>query len=123
MFRFSLPYLILTIVLFIIEVLIALFVQDAIIRPHVGDVLVVLLIYCFLRTFLKLPVFTLALATLLFSYMVEALQYFKIVELLGLQESAFARVIIGTHFSWIDIYCYTLGFLIILLAEKQFAKK
>ena len=35
-----------TIVLFFVEVLIALFVHDGIIRPFLGDVLVVILIYC-----------------------------------------------------------------------------
>ena len=32
--------------LFVVETLIALFVRDAFIRPYMGDVLVVILIYC-----------------------------------------------------------------------------
>ena len=38
--------------LFIVETLIALFVRDAFIRPYMGDILVVILIYCFVRIFI-----------------------------------------------------------------------
>ena len=41
--------------LFIVETLIALFVRDAFIRPYMGDVLVVILIYCFVRIFITEP--------------------------------------------------------------------
>ena len=44
-------YTIATIILLVIEVLIALFVHDSIIRPYVGDVLVVVVIYTFVRIF------------------------------------------------------------------------
>ncbi|MFT5385169.1 MAG: hypothetical protein ACI81W_002574, partial [Saprospiraceae bacterium] len=36
--------------LFLIEVGIAVFIQDRIIRPYIGDLLVVILIYCFIRS-------------------------------------------------------------------------
>lgn len=41
--------------LFIVETLIALFLRDAFIRPYMGDVLVVILIYCFVRIFITEP--------------------------------------------------------------------
>jgi len=123
MLNFKYRYFICAVVIFLIEVIIALFVHDEIIRPHIGDVLVVILIYCFLRSFFNLPVLTLALITLLFSYLIEVLQYFKIVELLGLEKSTFARVIIGTYFTWIDILCYTLGIIIVLFVEKMIWRK
>lgn len=65
MLRLNKTYLILTIFLFVIEVLIALFVHDNFIRPYVGDVLVVILIYCFVKSFLDLPEFVLAIGVLL----------------------------------------------------------
>ena len=40
-------YGIATIILLVVEVLIALFVHDSIIRPYLGDVLVVVVIYTF----------------------------------------------------------------------------
>ena len=123
MLKFRYRYFILSIVIFLIELFIGLFIHDEIIRPHIGDLLVVILIYCFLRSFLNFSTCTIAIAALLFSYMVEILQYFKIVEKLGLQNSKIARTIIGTSFSWIDMLAYTIGIGLVLLIEKAIIKK
>jgi hypothetical protein len=123
MLKFRYRYFILAVIIFLIEVFIALCIDDKIIRPHVGDLLVVVLVYCFLRSFLNFSAWTMAISALLFSYMVEILQYFKIVERLGLQNSKFTRTIIGTSFSWIDIFAYTIGVAIVLLIEKVIANK
>jgi hypothetical protein len=118
MLKFQLRYFIIAALIFCIELFIALFIHDEIIRPHIGDFLVVILIYCLLKSFLDLSVWTTAILVLLFSYTVEVLQYFKIVEMLGLQNSKFAGIIIGTSFSWIDIFAYTAGIGFVLLVEK-----
>ena len=120
MLKFQYRYFIFAVILFAIEVYIALFVHDEIIRPHIGDLLVVILIYCFLRAFFNLPVLTIAIATLLFSCIIEALQYFNTVQIFGLQNSKLATTVMGTSFSWIDILCYTIGIIIVLLIEKIF---
>ncbi|MFT3980851.1 MAG: DUF2809 domain-containing protein [Ferruginibacter sp.] len=122
MFLFRPRYFIVALVIFIIEVLIALYVHDAIIRPHIGDLLVVIMIYCFLRAFFSWSVKTAALITLLFAYLIEALQYINIVERLQLQHSRLARVVIGTYFSRIDILAYTIGVVLVLLAERLFGR-
>jgi hypothetical protein len=119
MFRFHWKYLLLTVILLGIEVFIALVIHDRIIRPHVGDLLVVILIYCFVKSFLNVPVWIAAAGVLIFSYVVELLQYFEVVKLLGMNGSYAARVIIGTTFNWIDILAYTLGILIVLFIEKR----
>jgi hypothetical protein len=123
MLTFKKNYFLLTVLLFITEVLIALYVHDTIIRPYGGDVLVVILIYCFIRTFFKWPVVPVAIGTLLFAFLVETLQYFKIIEILGLQDSAFFRIVIGTSFAWMDMLTYIIGIAIVLLAEKIFEKR
>lgn len=123
MLTFNRKYFFLTILIFIAEVLIALFVHDTIIRPYIGDVLVVILIYCFIKSFLQLPVLAVAVFVLLFSFGIEFLQYLNIVEKLGLQESKIARTVIGTSFACIDLVCYIAGIIIILIAEKASAKK
>jgi hypothetical protein len=115
---FNKAYLTLAIVLFITEIVIALYVHDVIIRPYVGDVLVVILLYCFVKSFIKLPVMPTAATVLLFSYLIETLQYFNIVKLLGLEHSRLANIVIGNYFSCVDILAYTLGFLIIIVFEK-----
>jgi glucose-6-phosphate-specific signal transduction histidine kinase len=116
--KFRPLYFIITILLFIIEVLIALFLHDEIIRPYVGDFLVVILIYCFLRSFLNVAVLPTAIFVLVFSYTLEVLQYFNLVELLGLQQYKLARIVIGTSFEWIDLLAYTLGVIFVLYLEK-----
>jgi hypothetical protein len=123
MLTFNKKYFGLTILFFVIEVLIAVYVHDAIIRPYIGDVLVVILIYCFIKSFLKLPVLPVALFVLLFSFSAEFLQYLNIVEKLGLQNSKTARTVIGTSFALIDLVCYIAGIIIVLIAEKGSAKK
>lgn len=117
-FKLNPTFLILTILLFIIEVLIALYVHDSIIRPYIGDLLVVLLIYCFVKSFFDFPVLKTAIGVLLFSYLIEIFQYLKLIELLGLQHSKAANIIMGNSFEWIDLLAYTGGFATILLAEK-----
>ena len=121
MLKFHYRYFAAAILLLVTEVVIALFVHDKFIRPHVGDFLVVILIYCFLRAFLNTSVWRTAILVLLFSYAVEMLQYFRFVEKIGLHHSKMARVIIGTSFSWIDILAYTLGIGFVIIVEKSIA--
>ena len=91
--KFKINYFLVTILIFGIEILIALFAHDRIIRPYIGDLLVVILLYCFVKSFADTPVFATAISVLLFSYMVEILQYFKIINILGLQDCAIARIV------------------------------
>jgi hypothetical protein len=118
MLTFDKKYFLFAVVLFIIEVLIAVFIRDGIIRPYVGDFLVVILIYCAVRTFLRALPLKVAIGVLLFSYIIEGFQYLKIVEVLGLQNNEVAKTIIGYGFDWIDLVAYTSGGATILLLEK-----
>lgn len=116
-------YLLCTILLFITEVLIALFVNDSFIRPYLGDVLVVILIYCFVKSFFKIPVVASAIGVLLFSYFIEMLQRFNFVEKIGLKECKIARIVLGSSYEIKDLVAYTIGFGIILMAERSCNKK
>ena len=110
------------IALFIVEVLIALFVDDGFIRPILGDVLVVILIFFFLRAFLTAKTQWLALGTLAFSWSVELAQYFRVVHHLGWQDNAIARTVIGTVFDWKDLVAYTVGVAIAALIDAQWVR-
>jgi uncharacterized membrane protein YfcA len=55
--KFNKTYFALAMLIFGIEILIAKFAHDQIIRPYIGDLLVVILIYCFVKSFLDTPVF------------------------------------------------------------------
>lgn len=120
--QFNRSYLLLTVLLFVIEICIALFVKDHFVRPYLGDFLVVILIYCFVRSFFDFPVIKTAMAVLFFSYAVELLQYIEMVKWMGLQHSTFARVIIGTSFAWEDIVAYTAGIMFVILWEMKLMK-
>ena len=117
--KFKGHYLIIALIIFFIEVLIALFVHDRIVRPYAGDFLVVILVYCFLRSFINRSVVRLALSALLFSYVVEALQYVDMLGKLGLQNSKLARVVMGSSFEWIDMVAYTAGIVLVLYIENR----
>lgn len=123
MLRLHKGYFLLTVLLLLTEILIALFLHDRFIRPYFGDFLVVILMYCFCRTFVKFPVTKLAISVLIFAYFVELLQYFKFINLLHLQDSKLATTILGSSFEWTDILAYTLGIILIVVIEKLRHKK
>ena len=112
-YRFDKNYAAVSALIFLLEVIIAVFIDDGIIRPFGGDFLIVIFLYCCLKSFIVLDTLFIAMIALLISYMMETLQYFKIVDILGLEKSALARTIIGTYFSWMDIMAYTLGIFIV----------
>lgn len=100
-----------------IEVLIALFVHDRFVRPYLGDVIVVVVVYCFVRIWIPERVRLMPLWVFLFAVCVEVLQYFRIVEVLGVENNAFLRTLIGTSFSWEDIVCYAAGCVVLAVWE------
>jgi hypothetical protein len=116
--KFEPVYFILAVILFVVEVLIALFVHDHFIRPYLGDVLVVILIYCFVKSFLDTPVLPTALSVLIFSFLIEGLQFVNIVERLGFRDSVILSTVIGTSFAWIDVIAYIAGIATVLFIEK-----
>lgn len=102
-------YLVAFIVIVIVEVLIALYVHDAFVRPYLGDVLVAVALYCLVRTFIPEGCKWLSLYIFIFAAGVEVLQLFNFVELLGLGNSRFFRVLLGSVFDIKDVLCYFVG--------------
>lgn len=121
-FIFNIKYFLLFILIFITEVLIALYITDSFIRPYFGDYLVVFLVYCFVKSFVKANKYKMALAVLVFAFTVEFLQYVDFVTIIGLQKSRLARTVIGTSFSFEDLLLYFLAYLTIISLEKYFSK-
>lgn len=118
MFTFHRNYFFSALILFLTEVFIAVFVHDSIVRPYIGDFLVVILIYCSVRAVVKSSRITVAVYTLLFSYLIEVLQYFRFVSALGLKNNKLANVVLGNSFAWTDILAYTLGIATVLIFEN-----
>ena len=123
MLTFNKNYFAFAVLIFFIEILITLFIHDDFIRPYLGDVLVVILMYCFLKSFLKLPVLNVALFVLIICFTIEFLQFLNIVEKLSLENSQIVKTVIGTSFSWIDLLTYIAGITIIIITEKYWLKK
>ena len=121
--QFNPAYFLLALLLLITEIVIALFVHDTIVRPYIGDLLVVILIYCFVKAFLNSPVIPTAIAVLLFSFAIETAQYFKLINILHLQHYKLARIVLGTFFEWTDVLAYTAGIVLVIIAEKLRQKK
>lgn len=117
--RFSWRFLLAFCSLFMIEVLIAVFIHDDFIRPFIGDMLVILLMYSFVGIFLKGPTNWICAALLLFAYLVEGAQALRLVERLGLQDNTLARIVIGTTFDWKDLLAYTVGAALIVLYSRS----
>lgn len=110
-------YAIVFLLLIVVEVMIALFVHDSFIRPYIGDVLVVIVLYAGIRVFIPESYRLLPLYIFVFATLVEFLQYFKLVELLGLENNMVLRVLIGTVYDIKDILCYGVGCLLLGIYE------
>jgi len=119
MLRFNARYFLLSLLLLGLEIFIAVCLHDGIIRPYVGDFLVVILLYCLVKSFLNTPVLATGLAVLLFAYLIETLQYFKLADYLHLQHHSLPRILLGDYFTWTDILSYTLGVATVLILEKS----
>jgi hypothetical protein len=117
-FRFSGGYVVCTLLLAGVEIFIGARMHDRIIRPYGGDYLVVILLYCFFRSFWAVPIVVTAVSVLVFSYAVEVSQYFHLADRLGLTGPSLARTLLGTSFTWTDMLVYTLGILTVLAIEK-----
>lgn len=113
------PYFLAAISILIIEILIAIFIKTGFIRHTFGDYLVVILVYCFVKSIINIPSKQAAIGVLIFAYFVEFLQYLNMVSLLNLQEHTILKTIIGTTFSIQDLVAYTFGFITLLIFEQK----
>ena len=109
--------------LFLIEVLIAIYFHDNFIRPYLVVFLIVILIYCFLMRFLNVSKIKILVFVLVFSFLIEFSHHFTLVKVLGFQNLKLAKVILGNSFSINDLICFVLGiynvFIIIKVNGKQ----
>ena len=112
-------YLTYFIIIFILESFIAIFVKDNFIRPYLGDVLVIILIYCFINIFLKIEIKLLPLYIFIFAVIIELLQYINILKLLNLDNILILKIIIGSTFDIKDIICYFVGMIILFYGKNK----
>ena len=114
-------------ILLLTETAIALFLKSGFIRHTFGDFLVVILLYCFIKSFIKTKPIAIALIVLLIAYAIEFLQLYNILDYIGLRDNKFVSIVLGTSFSIEDLIAYSLGVIcmvsIDLLIIKNRAEK
>jgi hypothetical protein len=111
-------YLLFSFSILIIEITIAVFINNQFIRPIFGDYLASILVFYLLATFLKTDLKKIAVISLLISYTIEFLQYINILEVLHLDKIKILNILLGNSFSWTDMLAYTLGILTVVLIRN-----
>ncbi|PIZ96292.1 MAG: DUF2809 domain-containing protein [Candidatus Magasanikbacteria bacterium CG_4_10_14_0_2_um_filter_33_14] len=99
------------------------FGNNPFIRGFLGDIIVIIFIYSVIKIFFNIKPIKLSLSVLLFAYIIEFLQYFHFIELLGLQKNIIAQIILGSTFDVYDLLAYTIGFLFVYIWEIKLFKK
>lgn len=112
-------YLIIAILLFTTEVLIAVYLKTGFIRHTFGDFLAVMLLYCFAKSFIEVNSFKLAISVLIIAFVIEFLQLMNILEILNLQNNQLIKIVLGSTFHVSDLVAYTLGIITLLIIEYK----
>jgi len=118
-FKFNKLYFFAFLSVLFAEIGIATFIKKGFIRSTFGDYLVVILIYCFVKSFVTAKPIYVAIGVLIFAFSIEFLQLFNLLKSLNLQNNNLATVIFGSTFQIGDLISYTLGCITILLFEYK----
>lgn len=116
-------FIIAAVTLFAIEVVIALFVRDAFIRPYIGDVLAVALVYTALRAIVPLTMIPAIATALTIALAIEIAQALDLLGALGLRDNQLARIVLGGAFDWMDLIAYAVGGIVIVIVELAARRK
>lgn len=119
-FEFNKGYFFGFLLLLATETAIAVFLKSGFIRHTFGDFLVVILLYCFIKSFWKAKPLTVGILVLLFAYGVEFIQLTNFLEFFNLSNSKAAHLIFGNTFEVSDLVAYTLGIVTTLGIEHGF---
>lgn len=110
------------VIILVIEIYIAIFIKGGFIRHYIGDVLATAMLYAFGRAVFRVAPINLAICVFVISLFIEAAQYLKILEILGVK-SSILRIIFGGTFDWTDIICYLAGCILAFLFENLSMQK
>lgn len=115
--KFKLRYFIGFLAILTIEVAIAVFIKTGFVRHTFGDILAVILVYCFLRSIINISLMHAAVFSLCIAFMIEFTQRINLLKALGLGDNALAKIVLGNTFEPMDLIAYTIGFLVIIMIE------
>lgn len=112
-------YALAAVLIFAIEVVIALFVRDAFVRPYLGDVLAVILVFVAIRAVFPVGSGPAAAIALSVAVIIELGQLVGILDILGLAHHQWLRIVLGTGFDLRDLLAYAAGALIAVWLDRQ----
>ena len=115
--KIRMAYALVAAIIFAVEVLIALFVHDGIVRPYVGDMLAVALVYAALRAVTPLRLVPALAVTLGIAFAIEFAQLVGLLVALGLADNQIARIVLGGVFDLKDLVAYSVAALLIAAVE------
>lgn len=119
-----LPYIVLLVLIIAVEVVIAFTQYNNWLRYYGGDVIVVWAVYCLFQCISggNNNHYIVHTGVLAFAFIIEFLQKIHFVDLIGLGDIQFFRVLIGTSFSVNDLYSYALGTVIAFAGTFVYGK-
>lgn len=103
-------------VLFAIEIIIGLYVHDQFVRPYIGDMLVVVLLWALVRMIIPFRAVWLSGAIYVFAVLVELSQMIPLVDFLEI-ENRLIRVLMGTSFAVGDLFAYAAGCIVTAIVD------
>ena len=102
-------YFIIFLVLSAVIILIALYADDDFVRPYLGDAAAAAAVFFLACAAFKKTPKLLVLYVFIFTVIVELMQFFNVLALVGLSENRALSVIAGSTFDFADILCYAAG--------------
>lgn len=116
--RKHIRYIIIFVILLVIEILIGKFVHKGFIRDYGGDILIIPMLYSFIRSFWvkdsKAVRLYLPLGLFVLGVCVELLQGANLIDILKIDRHSIIGIILGSTFDVKDILCYLAGTVLIL---------
>ena len=116
-------YLLIFLFLLGVEIAIATYLKTGFIRAYLGDLLVVILLYCLLMSTLKPSVKTGLILTLAIAFAIELLQLVNLTKFFPQEYKQLATLVLGSHFSWLDLLMYVLGIVVAGITELVLHKR
>lgn len=113
--RFALVFIIMV----VIVIIIGLYASGPVWRGFAGDVIIVILLFYFVKVFSSKPSWMVALSVLALSFFIELVQFFQVLDVFGI-ESELLRGMIGSVFDWLDLLAYLIGFIVCLCMSCTF---
>lgn len=107
----------------VVEIGIALYLHDRIVRPYGGDALAVVLVYLALRAVTRLGTRRAVSMALAVAVVIECAQAVHALRWVGLEHDRLARVVLGGQFDLTDFAAYAVGAAAVPLVEAWRARR